>query len=266
MLFCLLVLLGMWPALPAQAQWNLQAIRTLQAERQSKQAYSVVVTGDNRDGDGVFRQILKQAAYYQPRFMIHTGDFVASGYQREYRHFLQTLQQAAFPVLATIGNHEIYNGGRRWFNQYFGPDSFALAYGPDRYIFVDNADGEVRPEQLAWLESELQIPARYRMVVMHMPPRNLYWFHAFSKGAQELMKLVESYQAHYVLMGHMHIYDKMLHNGVNYLISGGAGAPLYRMPFYFSAQGGAYYHFVLLQVSNAGIKEQVVPITYKGQP
>lgn len=261
------VALGIWlcALLPAQARVNTAALATLEKAR-SDRAYSIVITGDNRNGDGVLKQILSQAAYYQPRFMIHTGDFVAQGYQREYLGFLSLLRQAAFPVLLAAGNHEIYNGGRQWFQRYIGPERFAFAYGPDRYIFIDNADGELRADQLTWLEQQLQQPARYRIVVAHMPPRNLYWFHAFSTGAKEMMKLVERYKANYVLLGHMHIYDKMQHNGVNYLISGGAGGPLYRMPFYFSAEGGAYYHFVLLQLSDRGIKERIVPISYKGLP
>lgn len=262
-----LYLLGfcLFSAQAAEARINPDALAALKQDR-SVQAYSFVITGDNRDGDGVLKQILKQAAYYQPRFMIHTGDFVSQGYQREYLGFLSLLRRAAFPVLLAAGNHEIYNGGRKWFQRYIGPERFAFSYGPDRYIFLDNADGELRSDQLAWLENELQQSARYRFVVAHMPPRNLYWFHAFSTGAKEMMKLVERYKANYVLLGHMHIYDKMQHNGVNYVISGGAGGPLYRMPFYFSPEGGAYYHFVLLQISDRGIKERVVPITYREQP
>ena len=76
-----------------------------------------------------------------------------------------------------------------------------------------------------------------------------------------MMRLVELYKANYVFMGHVHIYDKMINRGVNYLISGGAGAPLFRMPLYFHEEGGAFNHFVLIQVSNQGIKEQIVPLT-----
>lgn len=59
-------------------------------------------------------------------------------------------------------------------------------------------------------------------------------------------------------MGHLHIYDKLTLNGVHWLISGGAGAPLYPMPLYFSPQGGTYLHFVVIEVGPSGLREQIV--------
>ncbi len=238
-----------------------QALARLKRDRQT-QAYSFAVTGDNRDGDQIYIRILQQAAYYKPRFMLHTGDFVASGGQQQYHNFLAMSRRAPYPVLPVLGNHDVVGQGRRWYQNAVGPNEFAFQYGPDRFIFVDNSGYQVKPDQLKRLSAELRKPARYRFVIMHMPPNNIIWFHAFSEGAREVMKVLETHKANYVFLGHIHIYDKMVNNGVHYVVSGGAGAPLIRMPLYFSDRGGAYYHFVLMQVSATGIKEQVVTIPH----
>lgn len=248
------------PAL-ADARMVPQALARLKSHRQT-QNYSFVVTGDNRDGDAIYVRILQQAAFYQPRFMLHTGDFVASGGQQQYRNFLAYSRQAAFPVLPVLGNHDVVGQGRRWYKNDVGPEEFSFQYGPDRFIFVDNSAYQVKPAQIKRLAAELRKPARYRFVVMHMPPSNMIWFHAFSEGARDVMKVLETHKANYVFLGHIHIFDKMTNNGVHYVVSGGAGAPLIRMPLYFSDRGGAYYHFVLMQVSGSGIKERVVTIPH----
>ncbi|MGV3523649.1 MAG: metallophosphoesterase family protein [Candidatus Sericytochromatia bacterium] len=257
--------LALLPAAEIQAaapRANEQALAKLQQHKDTRH-YSFVVTGDNRDGDAVFGQLLTQAGYYKPRFMLHTGDFVRAGGQSEYQQFLGLIGRASYPVLPALGNHDAVNGGRKWYAQYFGAAVFAFAYGPDRFFFLDNANAIMPETQLKWLEAELQKPARYRFVVMHMPPRNMIWFHAFSKGSVALLDLLARYKVNYTLMGHIHIYDRMNYKGVNYLVSGGAGAPLYRMPLYFSDKGGAFYHYVLFQVSDSGIRERLVPLELK---
>lgn len=254
-----LMLLLLTP-IKAQAKWNEQSLQRL-SQDQNTSAYSFIVTGDNRDGNSIFSSLMRRAADFQPRFMLHTGDFVKAGGQQEYLNFLSLIRQARYPILPALGNHDIVAKGREWYQHYFGESRLAFSYGKDRFVMLDNANGSLEAEQLQWLESELKKPARYRFVFMHMPPRNMIWFHAFTKGSREMMRLVELYKANYVFMGHVHIYDKMINRGVNYLISGGAGAPLFRMPLYFHEEGGAFNHFVLIQVSNQGIKEQIVPLT-----
>lgn len=247
--------------LPAHAQLLEQARQSIQGKlSRGLQArhYSFVVAGDNRDGDAVFRRILKQAGYYQPRFMLHTGDFVSHGTHAQYQKFMQLSARASYPVLPVLGNHDALNQGRRWYQRYYGPADYAFSYGQDRFIFLDNANYALDAQQLNWLKTQLQLPARYRFVVAHMPPQSLIWFHAFEQGAEKMMRILERYGAHYAFFGHMHIFDKRISHEVNYVITGGAGAPQYRMPLYYSQRGGAYDHFVLMQVSDAGILDRVV--------
>ena len=247
---------------PVWATWpelNTHSIQHLES-KESILSYQFVVTGDNRKGNAIFAKILNQAKAYHPHFMLHTGDFVGSGQKIEYLNFMALIKKSPFPVLTAVGNHEILNQGRYWYQHYFGKSYFSFAYGPDRFIILDNANDELSAGQLKWLEEALKKPARYRFLVMHQPPRNVIWFHAFDKGAKKLMALASKYKVNYVFMGHAHIYDRMEYQNVIYIISGSAGAPMYRMPLYISPEGGAFQHFVSIQVSDQGIQEEIVKI------
>jgi hypothetical protein len=85
-------------------------------------------------------------------------------------------------------------------------------------------------EQTKWLEEELQGSqnSEYRIVVAHHPP-----FSAVSnrQGSnpemRALVPMFEKYHVSIAFFGHDHNYQRNLQNGINYVISGGGGAPLY---------------------------------------
>lgn len=259
-ILCLSWLLPVTAAPLNHPPFNTTSLQRLRAKAKAR-TYRFVVTGDNREGNTVFRKILNQAQHYQPDFMLHSGDFVPRGSYLEYQQFSNILYGVPFPLLFALGNHEIYNPqGRKWFQQFMSRQTyFAFDIGPDRFIVADNANGDLSPGQLRWLEVQLQLRRRYKFVVMHMPPRNVIWFHAFGgPGAIRLLQLVEKYQVNYAFFGHIHIYDEMISNGVHYVVSGGAGAPMFQMPLYISPQGGAFPHFLVMDVSDKGIRQQLV--------
>ena len=262
-LFCFFFigLIGLPFQLMAETDENLLnplAIKKIN-QHSNKASYKFVVTGDNRDGDQILLKVFKDAERFQPRFAIHTGDFIPSGTQQQYLTFIDHLKKAIFPVIPAIGNHDAYKGGRKWYNQYFGKSYFAFDHGSDRFIFLDNAEGVITAGQMEWFEKQLKLKRRYKFVAMHKPAYNTVWFHAFSgESAEKMLQLVDKYKPNYVFYGHIHIYDKMVRNGVTYIVSGGAGAPLYRMPVYLSPEGGAFHHYMLMEVTDQGIKENVV--------
>ncbi len=255
----LLLLTPTAQATPGRHARQIQTLQTTVKQQPAKALrYRFVLAGDNRDGNTVFQQILTQASAHQPAFMLHSGDFVPLGRKAEYHQLLTLLDQARFPVFLAMGNHDAYQGGERWYRTFLGSPDDYFDYGPDRFVLLNNAEGQLTAAQLQWLDRILSAPRRYRFVVMHHPPRSLIWFHAFAQGAAELRKIVIKHRVQAVLMGHMHIYDSYTDQGVRWIVSGGAGAPLYRMPLYFSAEGGAYPHFVVFEVTPRGVRESVV--------
>lgn len=144
-----------WPQTPAGL--NLQNRAKLPENTGQTQSYNFVVAGDNRDGDAILLEMFKRAQPFQPRFMLHSGDFVPEGRKHEYLNFLKLLKRASFPVLPAIGNRRIYHQGRRWYTAFFGPSDFVMDYGPDRFVWLDNAEKRLSQAQLNWVNQVLSV-------------------------------------------------------------------------------------------------------------
>ncbi len=76
----------------------------------------------------------------------------------------------------------------------------------------------------------------------------------------ELAPLFEQYQVTAVFNGHYHSYERVLANGVTYIVSAGGAAPLYSLNVREPGQQAAalVYHFVLFQVDGSSLTGQAI--------
>jgi hypothetical protein len=206
-------------------------------------SYQFLVYGDTRTRHDVHRKvveaILKDGV---PEFAIQSGDLVENGEDNSlwpiYFDIEKNLlsQLAFFPVL---GNHE---RNSRDFYEFFQSVTpyYSFNWGNAHFMVInsDIASSAVNKpardafwaEQTKWLEDELQASqnVEYRVVVAHHPP-----FSAVSnrQGSnpemRALVPMFEKYHVSIAFFGHDHNYQRNLQNGINYVISGGGGAPLY---------------------------------------
>jgi 3',5'-cyclic AMP phosphodiesterase CpdA len=205
--------------------------------------YHFLVYGDTRTRHDVHRKvveaILKDGV---PDFAIQSGDLVENGEDNSlwpiYFDIEKDLlrQLAFFPVL---GNHE---RNARDFYDFFQAMTpyYSFDWGNAHFMVLnsDIASSAVNKpardafwaEQSKWLEDELVASQKseYRVVVAHHPP-----FSAVSnrQGSnpemRALVPMFEKYHVSIAFFGHDHNYQRNLQNGINYVISGGGGAPLY---------------------------------------
>jgi len=206
-------------------------------------SYSFLVYGDTRTRHDVHRKvvdaILKDGV---PDFAIQSGDLVENGEDNSlwpiYFDIEKELlrQLAFFPVL---GNHERNTHDFYEFFQAAAPYR-SFNWGNAHFMIINSdiaSSGPNKPardafwvEQTKWLEDELQANqgAEFRVVLAHHPP-----FSAVSnrQGAnpemRALVPMFEKYHVSIAFFGHDHNYQRNLQNGINYVISGGGGAPLY---------------------------------------
>lgn len=259
LIICFFSLLFTNYALSSALKLNEQALNKISAIT-NKDSYSFIVTGDNRDGNDIYKELIKKASKHKPAFLINTGDFVSMATIAEYNEYVNIIKNSLFPILTVIGNHDINKQqGRQVYNQYFGECDFYFDFGKDRFIFIDNNDG-LNNKQLDFLEQTLKEQKRFKFISMHKPPYTEIWLHSFSKNANKFMQIVEKYKVNYVLCGHIHAFDKLVKNNVTYVVTGGGGAPLYPLPVFHSKDAGAFYHYVLMEVSAKGIKETVIKL------
>jgi len=221
--------------------------------------FAFAVCGDNRDGDYIYSQLLSLVMADQSAFLINNGDLVPYGFALFYEHFRQLMAPFQKPFYPVPGNHDLFFGSLDNFLQYSGAPAghYSLDYGSVHFTIVNSSLGDLDAPELAWLEADLAATRQpVKMVFLHHPPFDPHGGdHILGRGAAELMALAVKYQVRYVIAGHIHGYAREVRDGVIYLISGGAGAPLYYPP-----DDGGFYHYVRLTVNGTDVSEEVVKI------
>jgi hypothetical protein len=200
------------------------------------------------------------------------------------------------PIFATVGNHELVDGAGADYVRYFGPaempkalvatdiprsaaitgiplDAGAVPLSLDqlsgtfrwsnaRFFLVNGMVQYTSGPTRAWLdkvlaEADSEAGLVWRIVVVHHGP-----WSSGPHGDNALLadaKIPELFRAHkidIVLSGHDHIYERGSAGGMAYMVSGGGGAPVYRIKKAqpTSLHYEAVRHFAEATVSTSSIK------------
>jgi predicted phosphodiesterase len=202
-------------------------------------AFRFVVYGDTRTYPQDHAAVVGGIVASNPRFVIHTGDFVARGeeywrWQTEYFNPTASLMKNT-TVFPCLGNHE-HNA--EWYYHFFrtppgGGDHdeqwYSFDYGTCHFVILDSdVDFSAGSDQYAWLEKDLKAStAEWLFVVHHHPAYSSGPHGGHDKVQQHLVPLYEVYGVDIVFSGHDHIYERSRKGGVYYVVSGGGGAPVY---------------------------------------
>ena len=236
------------------------SFRTAAGPAQS--SFRFAVYGDTRSGGAVHRRIVRRVLEAGPDFVLHTGDMVEFGeYAAEWDDFFRIsapLLRTA-PFYPTLGNHEDQHAN--YFDAFHLPGNeryYTFDYGNARFISlkVDGYSPEgyfPEQEQLDWLEEQL--------AANHKPWLFVFFHLAMFTSREEpgflevgvrsrLEPLFERYGVDAVFMGHAHSYERILVNGITYIVAAGGGAPLYDLvaPEPGSQAAASVYHYVLIDI------------------
>ena len=200
--------------------------------------FTFVVFGDTRTQDRIHQAVVERIRALAPDFVLHTGDLVGHGrYPYLWQAFFEIERDLMIhvPLFPTLGNHE--ENDPLYFDLFHLPGNerwYTLDYGNARFVclqvdrFVDFGPGS---EQYVWLEETLGANTQpWLFVYFHIPP-----YSSLSEEAEEievretLTPLFEQYGVDVVFTGHHHNYQRSVVNGVTYIVTGGGGAPLYRV-------------------------------------
>lgn len=222
----------------------------------------ILIYGDTRTNPRAHQKVVDAMLAMQPEIVFHTGDLVANGLDaRQWKTFNEItakLRDTAvfFPVL---GNHE--RNSPIYFETFDLPNN-------ERWYTVDTRDGihfilldsttDTGPnsEQYKWLENDLRSfgqQAKFTVVLFHHPPFSTGHHSGDEAGIREtLVPLFQQYGVDLVLNGHDHCYERSLHNGIYYIVTGGGGAPLYsqKETSPYSQLYIKEYHFCKVSVYN----------------
>lgn len=233
-----------------------------------------VALGDNRPaGSGqpptdVFKRILTEVGWIHPAFVVSSGDLIYGNeesiemYRKECMSIKPLLASIGVPFFNAPGNHEI-NSRAEFQSEYtkqLGAMYGSFDYGGCRFIALatDQADitAKYSAEELAWLDTALA-DKKPAFVFQHRPvfPRpvkNPESGAGVEDGAAISAKFAAG-NVKAVFEGHDHVYNHQTHDGIEYYIAGGAGAPLDAAP-----EDGGFFHYVLIHVKDGKIEDVTV--------
>jgi len=220
----------------------------------------IVIYGDTRTHPDTHQKIVAEIVKHHPSIVSHTGDLNSRGLlQSEYDTFKEIIspltQTAAF--YPARGNHEknlkvfLHN-----FPQLQGSSYYTVDYDGIRFIVLDSVQ-DLKPEsaQYKWLAGLLdkRVPS---ILILHHP--------IFSSGEHGdklglqlyLPRLLDRKEVLAVFSGHDHDYERSIYKGVNYVVTGGGGAPLRNAKSHniFSVKFVETNHFIYAQRAGQVLK------------
>ncbi len=246
-----------------------------------------VVAGDNRPTGRdaplprVAKAILSEIGLIRPDFVLWTGDTVY-GYHdsprelsAEYDRFARAVREAGAPVFDAPGNHEIHHldedpcadrASEREFVRRFGNLYGSFDAGGAHFIALDTAqvcsEDRLDPDERAWLERDLEANKNARAIFVFSHTEffssptidpDAAKGHPPIADREGLIALFRKYPVRAVFCGHEHVYAHENHEGIDFFVAGGAGAPLYAPP-----DRGGFSHYLVVRLQKGELAWDVV--------
>jgi len=206
--------------------------------------YPVAVFGDNRPEwthyvkyPSVFYRIVDDMKTLNPVAVIGTGDHVGEGRPQQYEELYRTLSGLS-NVWLVPGNHDFHwPGSHTYWHDYIGPDNYIIKSIPGwTFIFIDavTSNATLFNQTVKDLFSQAGT-ARSIAIVTHYPVEpwlnhNLNQTDAGPEKQATMKYYIHKYNVSLVLEGHWHGYAEKREGTTLYIVTGGAGAPLYHAP------------------------------------
>ena len=218
----------------------------------STASFRFLAYGDNRSDDAAHAAVVKAMLATPGDFLIHTGDFVEDGaaggdWQRFFDIEAPLLRERC--VYSAVGNHELTDGAGIAYARYLGPTDppsptarlapehldGTMRWGSARFFFLNSLVELRTGVDRSWLDkaladSDAEPGLVWRILVVHHAP-----WSAGPHGANRMMlaaeipALLRAHKVDLIFGGHDHIYERGANEGLPYVITGGGGAPTYRV-------------------------------------
>ncbi len=252
-------------------------------------AFTFVAIGDTQAQPEVVRRIAAEAYEHRPNLVIHAGDLVSTGSNKQHwtGHFFPNMQPliSRSPLMPVLGNHE--QDARHYYRYMSLPEPemwYAFEYGPAEFFMIDgNRQLDAASEQLAWLEQALSSStATWKFAVLHQPP---WTSDADDYGStrdgpstrgdmnvRNIVALLEEHQVDICFSGHVHDYERTFpirreraaayeDGGVIYVTTAGGGGHLEdfdAVNTWFGHKKQRRHHFVYVAINGGHLEFQAV--------
>jgi PKD repeat protein len=199
--------------------------------------FNFVILGDTQDQLPLYIQwerfkLVADSIAAQPdiTFVLMTGDLVNDGGDLAHwnRFFAAGREMLANTTIYTgLGNHEENNA---LYYDIFGlPEYYSFDCGDAHFTVLDSTAGI--SAQTTWLDSDLDSGQTWKFVAFHHP---LYTsdpnhFGGWANLRAEWEGLFQSHGVDAVWNGNVHAYERYLEGGIQYMVVGTGGGPLYQL-------------------------------------
>jgi tetratricopeptide (TPR) repeat protein len=258
------------------------------AERHEEQALNFVVMGDNRPANVfrpeqpyIYHKVVEKAVELEPVLILNTGDIVL-GYdaysqekaKEEFDDFEKAtapIRKKNIPLYITMGNHSGYTelAWKAFAERYKNKETGTLYYSVDvkncHFIVLcselENESSQITGKQLEWLKGDLKrAEGKLIFVTLHRPlyPKIKHLKDSMNKYPEkrdELAGLFKQYNVDMLFVGHVHVYNFSVVDGLSQIIAGGSGAPLAG-----TLEDGAFNHFFNVIVNGDNIDYRLLPL------
>ena len=255
--------------------------------------FTFIVYGDSREPAGYEKDaIIAKIIREKPSFVIHTGDLVHYGEEHQWQIFDLfdgKIIDNGIPMYPVLGNHEYHTREKSYPRQpenqlqcYFKRFPhlkknrwYSFVYGNSLFLMLDTTtDYSKKSHQYKWLVDKLKKESpNFLFIAFHYPPYTKAGYEKSSRKAERfLANLLESYKdkglakTDIVFSGHAHNYERYKYNDINYVVSGGGGAPqhavnrdkddLYNKP-------GKTYHYCKITVYQNKLTYEMIRLDEK---
>ncbi|MDC3981104.1 metallophosphoesterase [Polyangium jinanense] len=211
--------------------------------------FKFVAYGDSRSDAAAHAAVARAIEAAPGDFFVHTGDMVQDGNnEAQWQEFfgIEGKLLANRCIFVAVGNHELTAPdptGQVNFLRYFAATETdgrerPHLYGSFRWsntrFFLLNAMDTWTGDEKEWLRAELASALDepglvHRIAVLHHGPFSSGYHGGNARlASQGIIPMLRDNKVELVIAGHDHVYERGEGQGLKYIVSGGAGAPLYQ--------------------------------------
>lgn len=188
-----------------------------------------MVFGDTRDNPSVHGKIVARLCAAKPKAVFHTGDIVANGGSPRLWEEALRIEDCLISsklLQPSCGNHEGSKCVDNPLRKALGNTKKYYTVDVGEFTFIALDSNAPSGEQLKWLDS-LPTGKNYIPFFHHPAYPTMSGHGADSAVIRDFVPRFKNRGVKLVLNGHNHGYDRAVVDGVQWVTSGGGGAPLY---------------------------------------
>lgn len=198
---------------PYENDLNNKAIAAIK-ELPPKDTFSFLVISDTQIAYDELQDFVEHANGLSEdsiAFVLHGGDYTDYGANFEYNFYYDEIKKLKFPIVGTIGNHDMLGNGRYIYRKFLGSEEFTFEYGNTAFVVFNSNSREVAFDgsipNLPWLEQTVNSLKQKKNIVYlsHISPQNSDYDQRMAERHKNIV--LEQSNSRLSLHGHTHSYE-----------------------------------------------------------